>query len=304
MYSTTDLSSPDFKSLPQKYKIQLELKDHLINKLQNQLNDITEDLLQTKAMLSLVKDQFLSLLKKIVQDRKKFPETLIRTQLINDYVLNLSKLRTNQNPQINASSRGDANHSSSSNINRHPNLMNNSYSAYLSNSQNSFAFSSRYNSLMEEHLNNLYRRGKFKENSLWLSFNNDSRKSNIGNSNNYKPYNSFYISSCPSNNIYKRKNCDLENSFSSRKSLNQSDIRNLSEIRKEQRGKVGAAYENFSNRSYSSKGYNRGLSCNVYGYPINKGGKMQRFDINDNQNIHVNVSNQKGNKRRINYINK
>ena len=90
MYSETNINSTEFQALPQKYKIQLELKDHIIKKLQNQINEQTEDLLQTKAMLELVKDQFLSLLKKIIQDRKKFPQTIIKTQLVNEYVSNLT----------------------------------------------------------------------------------------------------------------------------------------------------------------------------------------------------------------------
>ncbi len=287
MYSATNIYEPDFQSLPQKYKIQLEVKDHVIAKLQKQLTDQTEELIQTKAMLDVVRDQFLTLLKRIIQNRQKFPQSIMRTKLINDYIYNLSKLSTNTKPKI-SSNRKDY-LLNSSNSNRSFNHMNSSFSSYIENTQRSFAFSNRYNILFDDYLNNLYQKGKYEDNSAWLK-NNSSINNNFEKKRN-KSSSSFFIRSSPYMTIYKRKNADMEN-FSSRRSLNQTEIRNLSGRKNKLR--VGTAYEDFSNRSFQIRRSN------------SKGNKYEHantevFNTNERRNIHVNMMNQAAGKKIIDY---
>ena len=237
-------------------------------------------LCQTKAMLDLVKDEFLTLLKKIIQDRKKFPPAMYKTKLLKDYVSNLSRINTCQNIKNQPYKKAELPYSGSS---RSLNLLNTSFQNYIDNTQKSFAFSNRFNNLYDDYLNSLYKRGKYDENSLWLMKNSKNNKimKRTKSSNN-----SFYISSSPFRNNFRRKGFDFDNSFSSKKSLNQSDIRNSSE--EKGKAKVGSAYEDFNNRSFQIRRSNsKGISKDKYGFKEN--------------NIHVSLKNYPKNRKIIDY---
>lgn len=214
----TKLDSPNFKSLPSKYKIQLELKDFVINKLQKQLKDMTEELLATKTTLNLIKDQFLNLLKKIINNPKKYPKDLYKGMDISKYISNLSQM----DKSINKSELNESN-------------LNKSYSTYIDNNSKSFAFSSRYNTMMEEYLIGLSKRGKYKENSNWIKENNSLITVNIKN----KP------------------KIEIENNSLFKRDVNKSEMRLLSE--KNRKKNINTKY---INRSLSSKSLNKGKTTN------------------------------------------
>ncbi len=119
---------------------------------------------------------------------------------------------------------------------------------------------------MEDYLNNLYRRGKYKENSNWLNYNSLNHKRNKSQNN------SFCISSNSYNRLYKRSYNDSEGSFNlgHRDSFHRSNSRNFSNGSRN-KDSVKGAFNELANRSFQQRrgSKNKEMNFQLYGTPKN-----------------------------------